>query len=33
VIDCGRNQYGADAAPGTELRRIVWTTFSIANLM
>lgn len=33
AIDCGRNQYGADAASGAELRRVVWTTFSVANLM
>lgn len=33
AIDCGRNQYGVDDASGTELRRVVWTTFSVANLM
>lgn len=33
AIDCGRNLYAADGASDTELRRVVWTTFSIANLM
>jgi type IV pilus assembly protein PilV len=33
AIDCGRHLYGAVAASDTELRRVVWTTFSVANLM
>jgi type IV pilus assembly protein PilV len=33
AIDCGRDEYAADVAGDTGLRRVVWTTFSVANLM
>jgi type IV pilus assembly protein PilV len=33
AIDCGKNQYDANAASNTESRRVVWTSFSVANLM